>query len=322
METIKNYLETMFVNLPNTEKVQKAKYELWQMMEDKYMELKREGKSENEAIGIVISEFGNLDELSQDLGIENYIQNENLTVGKIISLEAVKEFLSEKSKTAYMIALGVFLCIISLVGVILGSVISERAEIIGLIYMFAVIAVAVGLFVFSGIMMAKWKFMENEVCNVDFETTNYVNEKLEEYRISYAATMTIGVVFCVISVIPVLVLEESDLLECIGASLLMVCVAIGVFLIVAASVKKAGFNTILKLNKEGTVGAGYVHSQKNVIYNNKTVSGVMSVYWPTVTCIYLIWSFLTFDWYITWIIWVIAGLIETLIKNVFSDSYR
>ena len=35
METIKNYLETMFSTLPNTYEVQKAKKELAQMMEDK-----------------------------------------------------------------------------------------------------------------------------------------------------------------------------------------------------------------------------------------------------------------------------------------------
>ena len=68
METIRNYLETMFAKLPNTFEVQKAKNELWQMMEDKYTELIREGRTENEAIGIVISEFGNLDELAEDLG--------------------------------------------------------------------------------------------------------------------------------------------------------------------------------------------------------------------------------------------------------------
>ena len=48
MEAIRNYLETMFLNLPNTPEVYKAKNELWQMMEDKYTELKNEGKSENE----------------------------------------------------------------------------------------------------------------------------------------------------------------------------------------------------------------------------------------------------------------------------------
>ena len=77
METIRNYLESMFANLPGTPEVRKAKDELWQMMEDKYTELKNEGKTENEAIGIVISEFGNLDELARDLGIDNIVNNQN-----------------------------------------------------------------------------------------------------------------------------------------------------------------------------------------------------------------------------------------------------
>ena len=51
MEAIRNYLETMFANLPNTPEVLRAKNELWQMMEDKYNELIADGKSDNEEIG-------------------------------------------------------------------------------------------------------------------------------------------------------------------------------------------------------------------------------------------------------------------------------
>ena len=72
METIRNYLETMFARLPVTLEVQKAKNELWQIMEDKYSELLQEGKTENEAVGIVISEFGNLDELAKELGHQQF----------------------------------------------------------------------------------------------------------------------------------------------------------------------------------------------------------------------------------------------------------
>ena len=56
METIKNYLEAMFANMPRTADVEKAKAELLQMMEDKYNELISEGRTENEAVGTVISE--------------------------------------------------------------------------------------------------------------------------------------------------------------------------------------------------------------------------------------------------------------------------
>ena len=73
METIRNYLNAMFAGLPDTPEVRRAYEELAAMMEDKYTELTEEGLSENEAVGTVISEFGNLEELAQTLGIEDYL---------------------------------------------------------------------------------------------------------------------------------------------------------------------------------------------------------------------------------------------------------
>ena len=69
MDTIRTYLENMFLHLPKNPEVRRAKEELLSMMGDKYQELKREGRSENEAIGIVISEFGNLAWIIQQFGL-------------------------------------------------------------------------------------------------------------------------------------------------------------------------------------------------------------------------------------------------------------
>jgi hypothetical protein len=73
MDTIKGYLDTMFANLPATDSVMRAKEELWGMMEDKYNELIRDGMSENEAVGTVITEFGNLNELTDILGLNDEV---------------------------------------------------------------------------------------------------------------------------------------------------------------------------------------------------------------------------------------------------------
>ena len=73
METIRNYLDTMFAGLPDTPEVRRAYEELAAMMEDKYTEMIAEGHSQNETVGTVISEFGNLEELAQTLGIEEYL---------------------------------------------------------------------------------------------------------------------------------------------------------------------------------------------------------------------------------------------------------
>lgn len=114
MDTIKSYLETMFANLPATAEVLKAKDELWGMMEDKYNELISEGKSENEAVGTVISEFGNLDELAETLGL-NRQSSAPVDNRRTLTQDEARSFVSAGSRHAFLTALGVFLCITQLV---------------------------------------------------------------------------------------------------------------------------------------------------------------------------------------------------------------
>lgn len=76
MNAINEYLDNMFKTFPDTPEVRRARMELAQMMEDKYTELIDEGKTENEAVGIVISEFGNLSELSDILGLDGIIDED------------------------------------------------------------------------------------------------------------------------------------------------------------------------------------------------------------------------------------------------------
>lgn len=94
METIRNYLNAMFAGLPDTLEVRRAYEELAAMMEDKYTELIGEGCSENEAVGTVISEFGNLEELAQDLGIEGCMS------GKVAQAESYSKAQSESRRSA------------------------------------------------------------------------------------------------------------------------------------------------------------------------------------------------------------------------------
>lgn len=321
METIRNYLETMFQKLPNTPEVQKAKVELGQMMEDKYTELKNEGKSENEAIGIVISEFGNLDELALDLGISGYMNPNNNMAGKQISLSEVKDYLRDKIRSGYMIGFGVLLCICSPCGTMFMDYMGNF-EFVALLLLFVFIAIAVGLFIFAGAIMGKWNYLDKQACSIDFATTEFVHEQRENYRMTNAMMNTVGVMFCILSVVPVVIMSEigmGDLFECVGASVLLLFVGIGVYFFIAAGMRSSAYETILKINASGTMGASFVPSQKEVRYSNKVIAALMSVYWPTVTCIYIGWSFLSRDWHITWIIWVIAALIETFIKNAFRE---
>ena len=325
MQAIRNYLETMFMNLPNTPEVLRAKEELWQMMEDKYTELKNEGKSENEAVGTVISEFGNLDELAEELGIHQFMELPEVVAEqprRTITMEDTKQFLHDKARQAFQVAFGVLLCIVSPVGIIISEAVHIN-ELIGVLALFLCIAVAVGMFVFSGISIKKWDFLKKEPCALDFETTNYVHEKKDYNRGIFALFLVIGIGLCILSVIPVIIFGEINLhlqavnLESMGAAFLLLFVAIGVFLIVYGSMIYGSFGELLKVNDVRTVGGNYVPEQKEQ-YMTPAMATIMEVYWPTITCIYLIWSFLTFEWWVSWIIWPVAAIVHSILKSIFK----
>lgn len=341
METLKNYLESMFMNLPNTMEVRKAKDELWQMMEDKYAELIADGMSENEVVGTIISEFGNLDELADELGIEAVVRpreygpesegsnqanpsgdNPIYMERRMIGLDEAKDYLRDCASSAFCIALGVMLCIFSVIGPIVMDAL-EMNEIFGVVAMFVLIAIAVIIFVANGIRMQQWEYLKKEPCSIDFATSGMVNERKSHYRGIYTLLVTIGITLCIISFIPATILDEmrpipgimhqSDL----GAVALFVLVGIGVFMIVLGSCTQGGFKRLLSLNNSATM-AGNFEVKSEDEYNSPVVATIMSVYWPTVTCIYLCWSFLSFEWWRTWIIWPIAAILTAVIDGIWK----
>lgn len=330
MKTLKDYLENMFLNLPDTPEVRKAKSELYQMMEDKYTELKNEGKAENEAIGIVISEFGNLEELAENLGIKTYVEEE-VVPSEILSLDEAKRFLKDVVTRSRLIAIGVMLCILSPVPVIcidaFSDTWSDSPDIALLaqmdaLFMFLLVAIAVALFIFSGNMTHKWSKIKNHAVGIDFQTTDYVKKQYENLNINHTLHLSIGCMLCILCVVPAIffsvVFPTGFWYQCSGA-FMFIAIAVGVYLIVFTSVRNKGYQSLLALNAKGTMGnANVPEGAREVEYNSQMAADIMDVYWQTVTCIYLSISFLTFDWYMTWIIWPVAGCVHAVIKANFQ----
>nr|WP_315020386.1 permease prefix domain 1-containing protein [uncultured Aminipila sp.] len=77
MNQIRNYIEVMFSSLPNTHEVVEMKLNMLENMEEKFQELLKDGKNENEAVGIILADFGSMEELKEELGISN-IQPQNV----------------------------------------------------------------------------------------------------------------------------------------------------------------------------------------------------------------------------------------------------
>lgn len=299
METIKNYLETMFANMPNTSEVVKAKAELLQMMEDKYNELINEGVSENTAVGTVISEFGNLDELADELGLTKEIKqpkaNDDFS-GRYLGMDEVKEFLSARGRKAVLLSLGIMLLVSCVAWPIL---ISSDA---GAALMFLTIAVGVGLIVFSSLSMSNYRYIEEEPVMLDMSTASYVNEQRRAFQNIKALSITLGIILCIICWLPNIIFYKY--MDNLGPAMMFFLAGLGVLLIVYGCSVNSGYDVLLKRN-ESYAG---IKVEGPVRYKSKAAETVVAVYWPTVVCLYLSISFLTFAWSITWIIWPIAAV--------------
>ena len=326
MDTIKNYLEGMFAKLPGSPEVIRAKKELYQMMEDKYNELIAEGKSDNEAVGIVISEFGNLDELAEDLGINEVKAEFEDTECYMVEKDEAIAYVNAKRQHSIIMGLGIFLCINSVCGPIMASVFSENHEIFGVLVMFLMIAAGVFTIVYSNLMMRPYsKFLEVPA-RLEYSTDTYIREERERYVTSHALRLTGGILLCCLCWLPCAMADAMfssvELLsEGLAPVFLFVLVGIGVLLIVQTNSENSAYETLLSLNYGSPMAKEKNSNGKNIPdYNNKTIDIIMHVFWPTVTCIYLVWSFMTFNFFISWIVWPIAGVIFGALKTVFRDE--
>lgn len=314
METIRNYLENMFLNYPNTAEVLRAKDELWQMMEDKYNELKEEGKTENEIVGTIISEFGNLEELADVIGLQKQSAYTTNFDRQMIREAEAKSYITDMKKIIWLRAFGVMILILSMLppAILDGT----RIEYIGNASFIAIIAMGVALLIIQGTMARKWDYLKHGHGPMDYETTRFVRHELKNFRFISGIMITIGTVLCICSVIPSILLEGGVFnniprLENAEGGCFLFCVAIAVFLFIIAGNRIEIYEFLLKKNGDETI-AGKIASEGQV-YSNKTVANIMSVFWPTVTCIYLSISFLTFQWWITWVIWPIASIVRYFI---------
>ncbi len=259
MNAIRNYLDNMFRNLPNTEAVRRAKAELLQMMEDKYEELIAEGKTENEAVGIVISEFGNLDELADSLGISEAVTENPVEDKPMLSMDRVKEYLSMNNTRAILTPLGIALCILSVVSPILADILPVDINIIGAGGMFGIIAIAVGLFIFSGIKNKEFAEVKNKECSLSIEGAEYVRNERRGFKNSYGLMSSFGIGLCILSFLNPIILDKIPFIDSnVGAAMMFVFVALGVFLITSANTRMNGYDRLLALNESGKMSEEFV----------------------------------------------------------------
>ncbi|WP_432664385.1 permease prefix domain 1-containing protein [Wukongibacter baidiensis] len=316
MDTIINYLDNMFATLPKTKQIKDLREDILSNMEEKYNELKRDGKSENEAIGIVISEFGNIDELIKEFDIEIKDEKEELP---ILTEDEVNEYLRVNKKISNFIGIGVFLCLLGASLLILVPQLIEDGFITGfsegsvrmisLIPFFSLIAIAVGMFVYAGLTIDKYKHIGN-----GFELQAHVRKSIEYKKDSshstYILSVIIGVMMCILSPVALFITSViNDNASSYGVVLLLLIISVAVYIFIYFGWIQISYKKLLKIED-------YPNLSKE---NNKVISAVAAIVWPLAVIIFLITGLIFNQWHINWIVFPITGLLFAMFSGAYTS---
>lgn len=227
-----------------------------------------------------------------------------------VTLQAANDFLREKAIHGKWVARGVALCILSPALMIFligwaesrGRISENLAVGIGIGTLLVMVATAVGIFIISGVKMEAYKYLEDNEFELEYGLQGILKERKEGSKTRYVQNTAFGVILCILSALPLVVASVMEVEEFVVmglVALLLLMVAIGVNILINAGTVRASYDILL--------GEGdYTLEQRE---NAKRVGKIAGVYWPVTTAIYLGWSFLTNDWYMTWVVWPVAGVL-------------
>ena len=229
-----------------------------------------------------------------------------------VSMEEANGFLRVKAVNARCVALGVLLCVLSPVCLILlGGAqsfgllgLSEAQTMgLGLAVLLLMVGGAVALFVTSAVRVSPYAWLEEESVDTLYGVDGMVKERREQYRPRFTLQLTLGIVLCVLSAVPIFLSvmlygEQEGFAHVLSVALTLALVAVGVWLIVRSSMVWGAFQQLLE---EGD----YTRASKE---NKRKLAPFNGVYWGLVTAGYLAWSFLSGGWDRTWIVWPVAGV--------------
>ena len=212
---IKNYVEVLFAHVPQSKKANELKEELLSNMSERFEDYIKEGKTEDQAYGLVIANLGDVDKMIADvMPNAEFIEQANYFRTRNAAYIAI-------SISMYIIAAALLIGIVGF-GISLGN--SGTYTATGLLVSLLISAVATGIIIYSSM-------------STPLEYKNY-NKKTK--------------------------------------------------------------TKVQKLDKK----------------HNKLWNNIMSTYWTMMAFIYLAISFITGLWGITWIIWILASVVYSILKSI------
>ena len=261
------------------------------------------------------------DEIEEEPGFEpseKPVGEEEFVKRRPFSLEETNTYMATVDSCAKKMAAGVCACVVCAVPLLvltgLGEVakvamLHRTADALGLAILLLIVACAVVIFIVNGMKLGKYDFLDREPLDLEYGVEGIVKARKEAFEPTFKLRIAIGVALCIVSIVPLCVssvFEPVDMIYVIMVGVLLIFVAAGVYQFVRVGLVYESYQKILEKGD-------YTYYKK---IENKKNDNLSTVYWCCTVALYLLLSFLTNEWEITWIIWPVAGVLYAAVCGI------
>lgn len=324
MNVIIAYLETMFSAYPQTPRLLEAKQELQTMMEDAYSDLIAAGHSHNEAVGKVITDFGNLDELAPTLGISAEITpstspatTEVTTASPRtpqrphITLDEAQRFAEARKATQLKLTTAVALFVIAPASMFLtialagepGVALSDQnAGAIGMLPLLVLVAIGVLLIIGRSKDLEEFRHITEQKFTATPQVNTWATSLVRTHQRHRSTALQIAVALWILSATPLFLAtlvfpQFGDDGSVMGLVITLCLVAVGLVV-------------FLPSTWAASVGTVLIKAEEEEEEEGSGLFGVIAaVYWPLLVVAFLAWSFIGDAWSQSWVIWPIGAVL-------------
>lgn len=231
--------------------------------------------------------------LKDEIESEEYSGEDYSDKTRKVTLEQANEYLALRRKAAPRIALATFMCIVSVIPLLMLGGLTEYGDPpinenlaggLGMIFLLVIVAGAVAIFLNTHFQSSAYRFLDDEPFETEYGVTGMVREQQKAFYGTYRKLNIIGVCLCILSVIPLFIgaALQNELLTVIFLNVLIFIVGIAVYIFVIVSVR---WGSMEKLLCEGD----FSEEKKS---RRHLSSAISTIYWSVAVAIYLAWLFL------------------------------
>lgn len=138
-------------------------------------------------------------------------------------------------------------------------------------------------------------------------------EEIEKGRKKSAILTTSAVMMYILSLLPPILLDKLPFGDSVGAALMFIIIAAATGLLIYNHMTRPRYHKM-----DDSIVEEFKEWQNQTDADRRALKAINSALWAIITVVYILVSFTTMAWHITWVIFLIGAAIEGIIKAVFE----